>query len=82
MRTVRNITVDPGHQHSRSFAEIIGNSFCKPVPASKLHSLHLLAPEKPAAVQDKYFSIATLKAIISKALLPFRTERVLTAVRQ
>jgi hypothetical protein len=52
-----------------------GKSPCKPVKASKLHSPQLLATEQPATVQDKYFSIATLKVILSKALLPFHTER-------
>jgi hypothetical protein len=82
MRTVRNITVEPGHQHSRPFAGKKRKFALKPVQASKFYSLHLLATEQPAAVQDKYFSSATLKVIISKALLPFHTERGLTAVRQ
>ena len=41
---------------------------CTPVNASKPHSPQQLARQQPASVQDKYFSIATLKAIISKAL--------------
>ena len=41
---------------------------CTPVNASKPHSHQQLARQKPAPVQDKYFSISTLKAIISKAL--------------
>jgi len=41
---------------------------CTPVNASQPHSLQQLARQQPAPVQDKHFSIATLKAIISKAL--------------
>ena len=41
---------------------------CTPVNASKPHSLQLLARQQPAPVQDKHFSIAALKALISKAL--------------
>jgi hypothetical protein len=41
---------------------------CTPVDASKPHSFQRLAKQQPASVQDKHFSIATLKAIISKAL--------------
>lgn len=41
---------------------------CTPVNASKLVSYQSLAREDPAPVQDKYFSIATLKALVSKAL--------------
>jgi hypothetical protein len=44
------------------------NSLCTPVNASKSHSLQQLARQQPASVHHKYFSIATLKAIISKAL--------------
>jgi hypothetical protein len=39
-----------------------------PVNASKHLSHQQLARQQPAPVQDKYFSIATLKALISKAL--------------
>ncbi|MGP8173635.1 MAG: hypothetical protein ACLP7O_03700 [Terracidiphilus sp.] len=41
---------------------------CTPVNASKPHSLQQLARQQPASVHNKHFSIATLKAIISKAL--------------
>jgi hypothetical protein len=41
---------------------------CTPVNVSKPHSLQQLARQPPASVQDKHFSISTLKAIISKAL--------------
>jgi hypothetical protein len=41
---------------------------CTPVNASKPHSLQQLARQQPVPVQDKHFSIATLKVIISKAL--------------
>ena len=41
---------------------------CTPVNASKPHSLQQLARQQPASVHHKYFSIATLKVIISKAL--------------
>jgi hypothetical protein len=41
---------------------------CMPVNASQPHSLQQLARQKPVPVQDKYFSITTLKSIISKAL--------------
>jgi hypothetical protein len=41
---------------------------CTPVNASKPHSLQLLARQQPAPVQNKHFSIAALKALISKAL--------------
>jgi hypothetical protein len=41
---------------------------CTPVNASKSISLQPLASPQPASVQDKYFSIATLKSIVSKAL--------------
>ena len=41
---------------------------CMPVNVSQPHSLQQLAVQKPARVQDKYSSISTLKAIISKAL--------------
>jgi hypothetical protein len=43
-------------------------SSCTPVNASKHHSLQQPARHQPAPVQDKYFSISTLKAIITKAL--------------
>jgi hypothetical protein len=43
-------------------------SSCTPVNASKPHSFQQPARQQPAPVQDKYFSISTLKAIISKAL--------------
>jgi hypothetical protein len=42
---------------------------CTPANASQPHSLQQLARQQPAPVQDKHFSIATLKAIISKVLL-------------
>jgi hypothetical protein len=64
MRTVRNITVDPSHQHTQSLPEKNGNSLCKPVPTSKSNFHQPLAAKKPAAVQDKYFSIDPLKPII------------------
>jgi hypothetical protein len=41
---------------------------CTPVNASQPHSSQQFARQQPASVQDKYFSIPTLKAIISKAL--------------
>ncbi|MGA2170000.1 MAG: hypothetical protein ABSG62_17495 [Terracidiphilus sp.] len=41
---------------------------CTPVNASKPHSPQQLARQQPAPVQDKHFSIAALKAIISKVL--------------
>jgi hypothetical protein len=41
---------------------------CTPVNAGNPHSLQQLARQQPAPVQDKHFSITTLKAIISKAL--------------
>jgi hypothetical protein len=41
---------------------------CTPVNASQPHSLQQLARQQPAPVQVKHFSIAILKAIISKAL--------------
>jgi hypothetical protein len=41
---------------------------CTPVNASQPHSLQQLARQQPVPVQVKHFSIATLKAIISKAL--------------
>jgi len=41
---------------------------CTPVNTSQPHSLQQLARQQPAPVQVKHFSIATLKAIISKAL--------------
>jgi hypothetical protein len=41
---------------------------CTPVNASQPHSFQQLARQQPAPVQVKHFSIATLKAIISKAL--------------
>ena len=41
---------------------------CMPVNANNKLSIQQLAGQKPASVQDKYFSIATLKALISKAL--------------
>jgi hypothetical protein len=42
---------------------------CTPVNASQPHYPQQLAAQKTVPVQDKYFSIATMKAIISKALL-------------
>jgi hypothetical protein len=57
-------------------SEKIGNSPCKPVQTSNLHSPQRLATEQPATVQNKHFSIAPLKVLISKAFHPFRTERV------
>jgi hypothetical protein len=54
---------------------------CMPVRASNLHSTQPLAAKQPATVQDKYFSITSLKLIILNALLLFPVERVLTAVR-
>jgi hypothetical protein len=41
---------------------------CTPVNPSNPQSQQQLARLEPPPVQDKYFSIATLKAIISKAL--------------
>jgi hypothetical protein len=41
---------------------------CTPVNAIQPHYPQQLAGQQPASVQDKYFSIPTLKAIISKAL--------------
>ena len=41
---------------------------CTPVNASNPPSPQQLARQQPASVHHKYFSIATLKAIISKAL--------------
>ena len=41
---------------------------CTSVNAGNPHSLQKLARQQPAPVQVKHFSIATLKAIISKAL--------------
>ena len=41
---------------------------CTPVNASQPHYFQKLARQQPAPVQGKHFSIATLKAIISKAL--------------
>ena len=55
---------------------------CAPVNASQPHYLQLLARQQPVPVQDKHFSIATLKAIISKALRAILKSRVSTAVRQ
>ena len=46
---------------------------CTPVNASNPTSLQQLEKQQPASVQDKYFSISTLKAIVSNALLPFHT---------
>jgi hypothetical protein len=43
-------------------------SHSRPANASQPLSLQQLARQQPASVQDKYSSIATLKAIISKAL--------------
>jgi hypothetical protein len=39
-----------------------------PVDVIKPHYLRRLSKQQPASVQDRHFSIATLKAIISKAL--------------
>jgi hypothetical protein len=41
---------------------------CTPVNTINQLSLQQLARQQPAPVQDKYFSIAALKSIISKAL--------------
>jgi hypothetical protein len=41
---------------------------CTPVNTTNQLSLQQLARQQPAPVQDKYFSIAALKSIISKAL--------------
>ena len=41
---------------------------CTPVNTSQPHSFQQLTRQQPAPVQVKHFSIATLKAIISKAL--------------
>jgi hypothetical protein len=40
---------------------------CTPVNANNQVSIQRLAEQQPAPVQDKYFSIAALKSIISKA---------------
>jgi hypothetical protein len=42
-------------------------SLCTPVNANNQVSIQRLAEQQPAPVQDKYFSIAALKSIISKA---------------
>jgi hypothetical protein len=42
---------------------------CAPVNASQPLSLHPLARQQPAPIQDKHSSISTLKSIISKALI-------------
>ncbi len=42
---------------------------CTPVIASQPNSLQQLAEQQPAPIQDKHFSIPSLKALISKALL-------------
>jgi hypothetical protein len=59
-----------------------GISPCTPVNASQPHSLQQLAGHQPAPVQDKHFSILTLKALVSKALRTIPKSRVSTAVRQ
>jgi hypothetical protein len=41
---------------------------CTPVNAIQPNSLQQLARQKPAPVQDKYSSIASIKAFIAKAL--------------
>jgi hypothetical protein len=63
MRTVRNITVavEPEFYRARQKSEI---SRCIPVNASQPSFLQQLAGHGSASVQDKYFSIPTLKAII------------------
>ena len=43
-------------------------SLCTPVNANNQVSIQRLAEQQPAPVQDKYFSIPTLKAIISMDL--------------
>ncbi len=43
-------------------------SLCTPVNPTKPVSLQQLAGQEPASVHNKYFSIPTLKSLISKAL--------------
>ncbi len=53
---------------SSSSPEKSGISTCTPANANKQVYIQRLASQKPAPVQDKHFSISTLKAIISKTL--------------
>jgi hypothetical protein len=55
---------------------------CTPVNASQPISIQQLAKQNTAPMQNKYFSIATLKAIISNTLRAFRGSHISTAVRQ
>jgi len=67
---------------SSPYQEKGGNPPCTPVNASQPNSPQQLARHQPTSVQDKYSSIATLKAMISKALGAIPRSRVSTAVRQ
>jgi hypothetical protein len=57
-----------------------GISACTPVNASQPNSLQPLAGQQLAPVQNKHFSIVTLKALVSKALRAIPKTRVSTAV--
>jgi PAB1-binding protein PBP1 len=67
MRIARNIAVAAQPDLCPS-KQNLGISRCIPVNASQPVSLQQLASQEPASVQDKYFSIPTLKVIISMDL--------------
>jgi hypothetical protein len=79
MRTVRNIAVAVEPELCRA-GQKKRNSALYACNATQPVSLQQLAGQESAPVQDKYFSIPTLKAIISKGLRAIPQIALSTAV--